>query len=87
MPTHTVYKAHERPDCEVLLGGRWVWGQIRMWTHHDDDTWSANVLYQAEPGENRLDPFPAEQLRPVDDCGKPPTPVGGDVHTDLDLAP
>lgn len=59
-----VYKPLDRPDVEVLVDGTWCPGELRMWTQHDDDTWTADVQYRP-PGEHSsfIATFPADQVR------------------------
>jgi hypothetical protein len=72
MPTHHVFKPADRPMAEVLVDGQWRPAEVRMWTQGDDGRWAANVCWSSGPYENRLDNFPAEQLRAVDDdAGRP----------------
>lgn len=58
----------DRPDVEVLVdtdhGPVWCPGELRTWTQHDDDTWTADVQYRL-PGErsSRIDDFPANRVR------------------------
>lgn len=75
MPTHQVFKPGDRPMAEVLVAGEWRPAEIRMWTHEDDGTWSANVTWSAGVGQNYLDTFPAEQLRPVDESSEIRPPI------------
>ncbi|MET1060843.1 MAG: hypothetical protein ABWX84_14680 [Nocardioides sp.] len=63
MPHHIVYKPADRPEREALVDGRWVPAEIRMWTQHDDETWSADVGYSMAPAENRIGTFTADRLR------------------------
>ncbi len=50
----------DRPEVEVLVDGTWHYGELRMWTQHDDESWSANVVWSRAHGANRLDTFLAE---------------------------
>ena len=36
-----------------------------MWPKHDDGSWSANGMWSRTHGENRLDTFLAERVRPL----------------------
>jgi hypothetical protein len=45
MPKFHVPKPSD-PDVEVLIDGAWCQGELRMWTQHDDGTWTAQVQYQ-----------------------------------------
>lgn len=56
------YFGFDRPDVEVLVDGTWWPGQLRMWTRHDDGTWTGNVLFHDAEG-NRADTFPADHIR------------------------
>lgn len=67
-----VYKPHERPLVEVLVDGRWLPGEIRMWSLLEDDTVVGNVQYSTHPGDNRLGTFDLADVRPVDErSGEP----------------
>ena len=35
-----------------------------MWRRGEDGSWLANVTWSRAPGENRIDTFPAENVRP-----------------------
>ena len=63
--SQTVYSPADRPEVEVLVEGTWHYGELRMWTQHRDGSWSANVMWTRAHGENRLDTFPAENVRPL----------------------
>ncbi len=59
MPTHHVPKPGDRPDVEVLVGGVWCPGELRMWTQTDDDTWTAQLQYRPPGTHTRvIDTFP-----------------------------
>jgi hypothetical protein len=60
---HTVYRPHERPEVEVLVNGAWHYGELRMWTRHDDRSWSAQVTWSRAAGENLIGTFPAAMVR------------------------
>jgi len=51
-----------------MVDGAWYPGELRMWTHHEDGSWSVNVQWSSAAGENRLDTFPAENVRPLIDA-------------------
>lgn len=65
MPRHIVYDIAERPEIEVQVDGQWWFGTLRMWTHEDDGTWTAQVTWTRH-GENRIDSFPAARVRPAE---------------------
>lgn len=64
VPTHHVPKPGERPDVEVDIEGVWCPGEVRMWTHNDDDAWFAQVQYRL-PGtfSGKIGTFPADRVR------------------------
>ena len=61
---HHVPKPGDRTDVEILVDGTWCPGELRMWTQHDDGTWSAQAQFQP-PGTHSLviGAFPADQVR------------------------
>lgn len=72
-PDHVVFTGEDRREVEVLVDGRWCYGEQRSWDRDEDGRWSAMVTWSAGPSENRLDRFPADRLRlldgdPVDDA-------------------
>lgn len=67
MPTHHVPKPGDRPDVEVQVGGHWHPGELRMWTQHDDDTWTAQVQWQpAGTTTRQIDTFDRKDVREVE---------------------
>ena len=61
---NVVYKTGwDRPLVEVLIDGVWYPGELRMWTQHDDQGWTANVSWTSKPGSTFLTTVPAEQVR------------------------
>lgn len=62
---HTVYSPADRPDAEVLVDGEWRSAEIRMWSRDDAGSWFAQCDWNEAPGINRIDTFPADQVRPV----------------------
>ncbi|CUR54588.1 hypothetical protein NOCA2190045 [metagenome] len=60
-----VYRPAERPEVEVLVDGRWHYGQLRMWTRHDSG-WRAQVTWTRDTAENRIDSFPSERVRKLE---------------------
>ena len=62
---YTVYKAYERPEVEVLVDGAWFYGELRMWTHDRDGSWSAQVTWTRAAGEHLIDTFAAADVRPL----------------------
>jgi hypothetical protein len=60
-----VYPPADRPEVEVLVDGTWYPGELRMWTQGEDGSWSANVMWSRASGENRLDTFPSDNVRPL----------------------
>lgn len=67
-----VYDIPGRPEVEVLVDDRWWFGALRMWTHEDDGTWTAQVTYSRD-GENRIGSFPADQVRLAEGDYRPPS--------------
>jgi hypothetical protein len=65
MPEPVVYRAADRPDVEVLIGGTWYPGELRMWPPRSDGTWEGNVMYSTGPAD-RLDTFPQDQIKQVE---------------------
>jgi hypothetical protein len=59
---YTVYKPHERPEVEVLVAGTWHYGELRIWTHNRDGSWSAQVTGSRAVGENLIDTFRADDV-------------------------
>lgn len=49
----------------MLVNGTWRYGVLRMWTQRADGSWWANVTWTNLPGEQRIDTFPAEEIRPL----------------------
>ena len=67
MPKFHVPKPSDRPDGEVLVDGAWWQGELRMWTQHDDGTWTAKVQYQPPDGDSLvIRTFPAGEVRAAD---------------------
>ena len=64
----TVYSPADRPEVEVLVEGAWYTSELRMWTQSKDGSWFANVTWSRAHGENRIDIFPAERVRPRADA-------------------
>lgn len=58
-----VYKAGERPLIEVLVDGRWLPGELRMWLQHEDDSWTAQVKYSDEESYTFIETVPADRVR------------------------
>lgn len=63
MPVFHVPKPGDRPDVEVLVDDHWWPGELRMWTQHDDGTWTAQVQWRRRPADTHIDTFPAERVR------------------------
>ena len=63
-----VYPPADRPEVEVLVDGTWHYGELRMWRRSEEGSWLANVRWTRAQGENRLDTFPAEKVRPLTDA-------------------
>jgi len=62
-----VFAAHERPLVEVLIEGRWLSGELRMWVQDQNGDWTANVRYTDEAHFNFVTTVVAEQVRKVDE--------------------
>ena len=60
-----VYRLADRPQIELLVDDTWYPGELRMWTQARDGSWSANVMWSRVSGENRIDTFPADHVRPL----------------------
>ncbi len=69
------YTGHDQPLVEVLVDGDWYPGDLRAWRQHDDGTWTAQVTWSRAAGEKRIDAFPADHVRPVDEPSGPPPDV------------
>ena len=65
MARHIVYQPHERSEVEVLVDGAWHYGELRMWTHERDGSWSAQVTWTRTSGEQFIDTFEADDVRPL----------------------
>ncbi|GAA1479008.1 hypothetical protein GCM10009623_34540 [Nocardioides aestuarii] len=74
-PNHVVFTGEDRREVEVLVDGRWCYGEQRSWDRADDGTWSAVVTWSAAPGHNHIGRFPATEMRLLDQ-----TPVDGAPH-------
>ena len=61
---HVVHRHDERPEVEVP-DGTWFYGELRMWTHERDGSWSAQVTWSRAVGENFIDTFAADDVRPL----------------------
>lgn len=64
MPVVRTFRPHERPDVEVLIGGRWFKGELRQWSVDAEKRWSAQVTWHREAGYTFIDSFPADRIRP-----------------------
>ena len=62
---HTVYRPAGRPEAEVLVDGAWYYAEVRMWTHDRDGSWSAQVTWSRSAGENFIDTFRSDDVRPL----------------------
>ena len=51
----------------MLVDGTWHYGELRMWTHHRDGSWSANVKVIRVSGANRIAIFAPKKIRPLSD--------------------
>jgi hypothetical protein len=51
-------------DVQVEVDGLWLPGHLRAWDQRDGEWWG-NVMWNAGPGDNRLDWFLAERIRRV----------------------
>ncbi|WP_426243654.1 hypothetical protein [Nocardioides sp. LHG3406-4] len=67
MKQRIVYQGWERPLIAVLIDRTWYPGELRMWTQHDDDTWTADVSYTDEHHMNHLTSVASDQVRPVEE--------------------
>jgi hypothetical protein len=80
MPKFHVPKPSDRPDVEVLIDGAWCQGELRMWTRHDDGTWTAQAQYQPPDGDSRvIRTFSADDVR--EDAVDGPRSSVGDGQT------
>ena len=70
---HKTYSVAERPDVEVEVDGTWFYGELRQWLLDDAGDWHADVKWHAGPGENRIDTFPADKVRPHPEGSYPPS--------------
>lgn len=62
-----VFKPEERPLVEVLIDGRWLPGELRMWAQDENGDWTANVKYTDEEHFNYITTVVADQVRKVDE--------------------
>lgn len=51
-------------DVEVQVDDTWHPGHLRAWDQRDGDWWGS-VMWSSGTSENRLDWFPADNIRPV----------------------
>lgn len=58
-----MFSGEDRREVEVLVDGRWHYGEQRSWDQADDGTWSAMVTWSEAPGMNSLDRFAADRIR------------------------
>jgi hypothetical protein len=63
MPVVRTYRPDQRPDVEILVGGRWCKGELRQWSVDAEKQWSAQVSWRREVGHTYIDTFPAELIR------------------------
>lgn len=66
-PDSVIYTGEDRREVEVLVDGVWRYGELRGWQRDAEGAWKGSVTWSAGPGQNRLDNFPAEQIRPLEE--------------------
>lgn len=64
MPDTRTYAPADRPAVEVEVNGRWLPGELRMWTRREGGWW-AQVSYSEAAGMTRIETVPASRVREV----------------------
>lgn len=68
------FSTDDQPDVEVLWNGVWCYGLLAEW-RKVGDRWVGTVRFNVKPGENRMEAFDQDLIRPVlDVSGRPDVP-------------
>ena len=63
-PEHRAYPPGNRPVVEVQVNGRWLPGELRQWSQHEDGSWWGNVQYRPTDEPTRhYGTFSADRIR------------------------
>lgn len=60
------FRIDDQPEVEVLWQGTWCFGLLAEWKRGVDGRWVGTVRFNVRPGENRMEAFDQDLIRPAE---------------------